>query len=124
MELLFEEPPCKIDDVIRLSYSFENLHKFLNFLVLNDKDSFTKLHDVKLKLTEMDDLKRNLEDVTVRIFKCEGRFTEIENIVNSFFKKFSDLDGKIVSAVHVCSLSFFLIFNFIFTHQLYSNAVF
>ncbi len=101
MELLFEEPPCKIDDVIRLSYSFENLQKFLNFLVLNDKESFTKLHDVKLKLTEIDDLKTNIEDITIRTFKCETRFMEIENTVNSFFKKFGDLDTKIVSAVHV-----------------------
>ena len=87
--------------MIRFSYSFENLHKYLNFLVLNDKESFTKLHDVKLKLKEIDDLKINLDDVTIRIFKCEGRYLEIENTVNSFFKKFSDLDNKIVSAVNV-----------------------
>lgn len=112
MELIFEEPPCEIDDVIRFSYSFENLHKFLNFLVLNSKESFTKLHDVKIKLREIDDLKSNLDDVTIRVFKCEGRFTEIENTVNSFFKKFNDLDGKIVSAVHV---RFIFVSDFSFT---------
>lgn len=101
MELVFEDPPCQIDDVIKISYSLENLHKFLNFLVLNDKESFTKLHDVKIKLSEIDELKKNLDDIIIRVFKCEGRFTEIENTINSFFKKFSDLDTKIVSAVHV-----------------------
>ncbi len=106
MELLLEEPPCKIDNVI--SYSFENLHKFLNFLVLNDKESFSKLNDVQLKLAEMDNLKRNLDDVTIRIFKSEEKQKEFEYSINSFFQKFSDLDTKIVSALHVLSL--FLIF--------------
>ena len=101
MELAFEDPPCKIDDVIKMNYSFENLHKFLNFLLLNDKDSFTKLHDVKLKISEIDDIKINLEEVTLRVLKCEGKFTEMEGTINSFFQKFNELDNKIVGALHV-----------------------
>lgn len=101
MELIFEDPPCKIDDVIKLSYSFDNLHRFLNFLVLKDKESLTKLHDIGIKILEIDDLRTNLDDVTLRVTKSEGKFSEIESTINSFFQKFNELDNKIIGALHV-----------------------
>lgn len=108
MELVFEDPPCSIDDVIKLSYSFDNLHKFLNFLVLKDKESLTKIHDIGIKIREIDELQTNLEEVTLRVTKCEGKFSEIENTINAFFQKFNELDNKIIGALHVCI--FYLIF--------------
>jgi len=108
MELVFEDPPCQIDDVIKLSYSFDNLHKFLNFLVLKDKESFIKLNNLGIKILEIDDLRTNLDDVTFRVTKSEGKFTEIESSINSFFQKFNELDNKIIGALHVINNIFFL----------------
>ena len=34
MDLIYEDPPCKINEVITMNYSFDNLYKFLNFLLL------------------------------------------------------------------------------------------
>jgi len=101
MELVFEDPPCQIDDVIRLSYSFDNLHKFLNFLVFNDKESFTQINEINVKIKEIDILRTNIEEVTSRVGKCESRFSDIETTINSFFLKFNDLDTKISGTLHV-----------------------
>jgi len=106
MELLFDDPPCKIDDVIKLSYSFDNLHKFLNFLLLKDKESITKLHDVKIKLLEIDEMKVNIEEVTTRVDNCEGKFNDLQGTINSFFQKFNELDNKIAGTLNVLFIVF------------------
>jgi hypothetical protein len=57
---------------------------------------------------EIDDLRTNLDDATFRITKSEGKFTEIESSINSFFQKFNELDTKIIGALHVFNNIFFL----------------
>jgi hypothetical protein len=113
MELVFEDPPCSIDDVIKLSYSFDNLHRFLNFLLLKDKESLTKIHDIGIKITEINELRTDLEEVTLRVTKFEGKFSEIENTINSFFQRFNELDKKTIGALHVCKF-ISVIFSFLF----------
>jgi hypothetical protein len=110
MESEFEDPPCNIDDVIKLSYSFDNLYKFLNFLLIKDRESFSKLRDVNIKILEIDDIKVYLEEVTNRVHICEGRFSEIDTTIKSFFEKFKELDNKIVTAISV-NINFILLFS-------------
>jgi hypothetical protein len=97
MDLNFEEAPCEISDVIKMNYSFDNLHKFLNFLVLNDKDNFSKLKNIKIKLMELDDIKENLDENNSKISNFEQKFNQIDSTINSFFQKFNEMDIKITS---------------------------
>lgn len=101
MDFAFQELPCKIDDVISSNISFENLHKLLNFLVSNDKDYYTKINDIRLKMSQLEDVKSSLEEVTLRLTNCESKFSGIETTINSFFQKFNELDGKISGATNV-----------------------
>ena len=101
MDLMFEEPPCKIDDVISMHHSFDNLHKFLNFLLLNDKDYFQKLENINVKLLEMDDIKDNLKIANDKIANFEQKFQSVDSTINSFYQRFSDLESKITTATNV-----------------------
>lgn len=98
MDFAFQELPCKIDDVISYNISFENLHKLLNFLVSNDKDYYTKINDIRLKMSQLEDVKSSLEEVTLRLTNCESKFS---GIINSFIQKFNELDCKISGATNV-----------------------
>ena len=101
MDLQFEEAPCNIDEVITMNYSFDNLHKFLNFLLLNDKDYFQKLKNISIKLLEMEDIKENLNQANVKIANFEQKFTHIDGTINSFYQRFNELDLKITTATSV-----------------------
>jgi Zn-dependent M32 family carboxypeptidase len=118
MDLQFEEAPCKIDDVIKMNYSFDNLHKFLNFLVLNDKDNFQNLKNMKIKLMEMDDIKENLNENNSKILNFDNKFNQIDGTINSFFQKFSEMDIKITSNDNVYIFKSFLLYLNIFTRKL------
>lgn len=101
MELLLIEQPCRIEEVLTLNYSFDNLHKFLNFLVLSDKESSDKLIEVNLKLSDVDIMKNIIDEVTKRLSTCETTNTNMDITMNSFFQKFSELDNKIFTALQV-----------------------
>ena len=95
---MFEDPPCLIDDVITMNYSFDKLHKFLNFLLLNDKDYFKKLQNIQIKLLEMDDIKNNLKEANVKIANFEQKFQVLDSTINSYYQRFMELDMKITTA--------------------------
>jgi predicted nuclease with TOPRIM domain len=97
----FEEAPCKINEVISMNYSFDNLHKFLNYLMLNDKDYFQKLQNIRIKLLELDDVKENLRDIKEKNAVFDQKFTQMEGTLVSFHNKFSELDSKISMASSV-----------------------
>jgi hypothetical protein len=97
----FEEAPCKIEDCIKMTYSFDNLHKFLNFLLLNDKDYFKKLQHMQIKLLEMQEIKENLQQANLTLENFETKFQKVDSTLNSFFQRFSELDIKISTAVSV-----------------------
>jgi hypothetical protein len=97
----FMEAPCKIDEVITMNYSFDNLHKFLNFLLLNDKDYFQKLQNIRVKLLEMDELNDNLTQANEKLRDFDLKFTQVENTLMSFHNKFFELDSKITIVTSV-----------------------
>jgi len=101
MDLKFDEPPCRIDDVIFMNYSFDNLHKFLNFLLLTDKQTFSKLHDLSIRLNEIDVIKKQLDETSDRISNCEKKFVDIDKSFNLHRDKFLDIEGKLSNNVHV-----------------------
>lgn len=112
MDLKFNEPPCKIDDVIFMNYSFDNLHKFLNFLLLTDKEAYSKLHDISVKLNEIDELKQYINETTDRVANCENKFLDVDKTINSYRDKFLEIDGRFSTNHHVIN---WLIISFYFT---------
>jgi len=101
MELKFQDPPCKIDDVIFMNYSFDNLHKFLNFLLITDKEAHNRLHDISIKLIEIDYLRQDITETTDRVLKCEVKSSDLETIIDSHKENFKEIDMKFVSNIKV-----------------------
>lgn len=101
MNFTFAEPPCKIDDVIFMNYSFDNLHKFLNFLLLTDKEAYSKMHDISIRLNEIDELKEYIDETTNRVDNCEKRFIDVDKTINSYRDKFLEIDARFGTNHHV-----------------------
>jgi hypothetical protein len=94
---LFIEPPCKIDDVIKLNFTFDNLHKFLNFLLLNDKDYFSKIQDLTFKMQVVNNMEEDLKTAKESIEKFESKFVSLDQTIFNFFQKFNELESKLLS---------------------------
>ena len=101
IDFKFAEPPCNIDDVIFMNYSFANLHKYLNFLLLTDKEAFSKIHDISIRLNEIDELKESINETTDRVSKCEKSFVEIDKTIKSYADKFLEIDARLSTYHHV-----------------------
>ena len=101
MDYIYEDPPCGINEVINLNFSFENLQKFLNFLSLNNKDFFTKISNIYIKLKEIDDLKTELNDTNFRLNLFEGKFNEYDITLKNIKDKLLELENKSIISENV-----------------------
>jgi hypothetical protein len=93
----FEEPPCKIDDVINLNFSSDNLHKFLNFLLLNDKDYFMKIQNLSFKMQIVHKMEEDLKTAQEKIENFDKKFLSLDQTVFNFFQKFNELESRLLS---------------------------
>ena len=112
----FSDPPCKLDDVVNLNFSFENLHKFLNFLLLNDKESSIKINDTNTRLSQIDEFKILIEGILTKVDNYETKFSLMDNTLNSFSLKFNEFDKKIINTFQV-NFYFFINYFFILTEK-------
>jgi hypothetical protein len=97
----FLEPPCDIDDVLHINFSMNNLHKFLNFLLLSDKEAYSKLNDISGKLSQIDEIKVLIKENTQKMYLIEDKFVEIDKVLHNFNIKFNDVNEKFLKAFQV-----------------------
>lgn len=92
MSIVYEEPPCKIEDVLTLNFS--NLQNFLGSLVNNNKEFYDKISYLTNKIQELDSIKEEVTDTKCRLNKCESKFTSIETTLENHQFKLIDLETK------------------------------
>lgn len=95
MAFVYEEPPCSIDDILQLNFSFGNLQKYLGSLVNNNKEFFLKISDIFLRLEEIDKIKQDLKDVSYRTTSCEERLNETDQALNIHNQRISDEEARL-----------------------------
>jgi hypothetical protein len=88
------DPPCELNDIIQLNFSMNNLHKYLNFLLLSDKEAYTKLNEISGKLTQIDDIKTLIKENKQKMYEIDDKFVDIDRVTNNFNNKFIDIDNK------------------------------
>jgi len=112
MDLVYEEPPCNLEEILQLSFSFINLQKFLNSISNNNKEFYLKISDIYSRLNEMDDIKSEVSNLSNKLDICVNKFSEIENQILVQQQKFTDIDLKLAIQSNVKkSSNLFIIIN-------------
>ena len=93
MNLQFLDPPCSIDQVILLNFSIDNLHKFLNYLLLSDKEAFNKLSELTLKINDIDEMKFSIKQNMEKMVEIHEKVTKVEKVISNFSNKFYEIEN-------------------------------
>jgi hypothetical protein len=92
------DPPCKIEDVITMNFSIENLQKFLDFLALSDKVAYSQIEEISTKIIDIDNTKtqvtENTEKISILEHKTEDNTFTLNTSIENFKYQFSITDRK------------------------------
>ena len=100
MSLKILDQPCKIEEVFSLTFSVENLHKYLDFLINNDKEFVYSLNElskeVSGKADDLDDIKARVNRCEDKLYAVDDKFNEnernLQKQINVFNEKFNNID--------------------------------
>lgn len=59
--------PCEIQNIISLTFNFENLQKFLEFLDKKNRKAITQITELTLKFQEFSQIKDEIKEVNNRM---------------------------------------------------------
>jgi chromosome segregation ATPase len=94
-KLIYDEPPCKIEDILNINISYINLQNFLNSLVNNDKEFYSKIDILSNKINELDDLNMDLKLSNNRIKYLEEKANSLESTLENHQKKILELEERL-----------------------------
>lgn len=95
MALVYEEPPCSLEEILQLNFSFVNLQKFLMSISNNSKEFFMKITDIYSKLDVLEEIKSDIKVISYRVNDCEDKLKSNDEALVDHNQKFSDLDVKV-----------------------------
>lgn len=93
--IIYEDPPCKTEEILNLNINFINLQNYLNSLVKNDKEFYSTIVSLSNKVTEIDTLKSELKDINHRIIRFEEKAKAAEITNENIQKKLIELENRL-----------------------------
>jgi hypothetical protein len=106
--LCYQDPPCHIEDVFNINISYNNLHNFLNSLVKNDKEFYSKILILSNKMNELEDLSLDLKLTNSRLKTLEEKTNSLEYTLENHQKKFLDFEQRLDIDYKVNKINFIL----------------
>jgi hypothetical protein len=99
MSLQILDPPCSLDQIIH--FNLENLQKFLNFLLLSDKEAYAKLNEITGKMNQIDEINTSIKKNMEKMLDIEEKMTIVDKTILNFNNKFSIIDNKFENTFQV-----------------------
>ncbi len=90
MAFVYEDPPCTLEEILHLSFSFDNLQKFLNTITNNNREFFLKISDIFLRLDQIDILKNDINKLSGRISNNEQNIISLDRNIDAHKKLFEE----------------------------------
>ncbi len=82
--------PCDVKDVI--VFDAEKLKQFLNFIEASNLKAHTEINALKVKVLEINDLRRDIKELNVNLNYQSQRIDSAEESINFHQKRFLELD--------------------------------
>lgn len=95
MSFAYEEPPCTLEEILQLSFSFVNLQKFLMSITNNNKEFFMKISDIYSKLDILEEIKTDLKVISYKVTDCEDKLKSNDETLISHTHKLADIDVNV-----------------------------
>jgi hypothetical protein len=93
------DPPCKIDEVITMNFSIENLQKFLDYLINSDKLAYSQIEEISTKIIDIEETKNqtieNTEKIRILRYKTDDTSSILNQTIEINKYQFNLVDNKI-----------------------------
>ena len=90
-------PPCGVSEVINHQFNYDNLQKYLEYLLHLDKRSMEQIYHLRLKLDEFTDLKQDIIDIKFKLDSHDKKFDEMNIILTNQQVKLIDVEKQAVA---------------------------
>jgi hypothetical protein len=101
-------PPCGVIEVIQQSFNYDNLQKYLEYLLHLDKRAIEQIYQLRLKLDEVIEIKQDIIDIKFKLEVNDKKFDDFNTILVNHQLKLIEVE-KQSSAFEEVSLSILFI---------------
>ena len=111
MEVL--TPPCISADVIIQTFNYDNLQKYLEYLLQLDKKAIEQIFNLHKKMEEITDLKQEIVDMNFKLERYDNKFDEMNKVLNNHQIKLIDVEKQAIGFQEVTTTPFKQIITFL-----------
>lgn len=74
-------PPCGATEVISHFFNYDNLQKYLEYLLHLDKRAIEQIYQIRLKLDEFTEIKQEILDIKFKMDLSDKKFDEMNSVI-------------------------------------------
>ena len=87
-------PPCNVNEIISHLFNYENLQKYLEYLLHLDKRAVEQIYQMRLKIEEFADLKQDISDLKFKLDLNEKKFEEVNTVLSNHQIKLIEVEKQ------------------------------
>ncbi len=92
MEMI--NPPCSVNEIINHLFNYENLQRYLEYLLHLDKRAIDQIYELRLKFEELADVKQDITEIKFKLDLQEKKFEDINTQLNNHQLKLIEVENQ------------------------------
>lgn len=88
-------PPCGVTEVINQFFNYDNLQKYLEYLLHLDKRAIEQIYQLRVRLDQFTELKQDIIDIKFKLEVNDKKFDDMNSVLNNHQLKLIECERQV-----------------------------